>query len=213
MFSGETIKYRSSLIFHSCAKGFQFVRRAFARLEMPFGSGLSTYFVPSVGVSEVFFERSLLKSALSPGLDPEKPRSVFNSAFCRAFQVSIEFATWATVWTVWFFHEPQLTTPSSLPRVPAHLTSCDLLWDLHWTCKSAAKNKALRGCGDCWTLSSPGCAQWNGTRAQPEQISWALWRKIHCANRTAVTWDPFSSWLWLIIPVKTHRKISNDGQR
>lgn len=46
----------------------------------------NTHFMPSVRVLHVLFEWSLLKSALSPGLDPGNPRSVFNSTFVEPFR-------------------------------------------------------------------------------------------------------------------------------
>lgn len=154
----------------------------------------------SVRVFRVFFEWSLLKSALSPGLDPENPRSVFNFTF-------VEHSRWVFIVPHHQWFEPcgvsmslSWGSPRALPHMQTHLSfyllwfTSDSLWDLHWTCNSAAKTKALQPCGDCWTLPSPGCAERNGTRAQTEQ-TWALWRKIHCDNCKTATWDPFSSWL------------------
>lgn len=69
--------------FHSCTKGFQFATKAVAHLRV---YHRNTHFMSSVRVFRVFLEWSLLKSALSPGLDPENPRSVFNSIFLEHFR-------------------------------------------------------------------------------------------------------------------------------
>lgn len=199
--------------FHSCTKGSQFVRKTSAHLRV---YHRNAQFMPSVRVFRVSFEWSLLKSALSPGLDPEEPRSVFNSTFA-------EHSRWVFKVPHHQRFEPcgvSMSLSWGSPRAPPHVQthilctgiSLDSLGDLHWTCNSAAKTKALQPCGDCWTLPSPGCAQRNGTRAQTEP-TWALGRKICCDNCAAVTWDPFSSWLGLIIPIKTCREINNDVQR
>lgn len=140
---------------------------------MPFGSGFITEMHTSCPQWESF--RSCLNGLFWRVLChlgwTLATQDLYLILLFRAFQVSIKCAT-----PQWF--EPcgfsiTLSWGSPVPYPMCKLTSrCPLrMWDLHWTCNSAAKTKALQCCGDCWALPSPGCAQRNGTRAQTELIS------------------------------------------
>lgn len=74
--------------------------------------------MPSVGVSEVFFEWSLLKSALSPGFDPENPRSVFNSTFVERFRWVLNVPHEPRFEPCGFFMNLSQQSPHALPHVP-----------------------------------------------------------------------------------------------
>lgn len=122
---------------------------------------------------------------------------------------------------MWCFHEPELTIPL-IPYPTCKLTSHFIYSDLpliHCEICTAhvillPKKKLSKDVGTAEHCPALGVHREMvpGLR-QSKPAAWALWRKIHCDNCTAVTWDPFSSWLWLIIPIKTCRKINRDGQK